>query len=556
VVAKVPPKDTDVKIKFGGGLHTRASTDEIDAREATDGQNFLLDLENRELRPRPPFDLIGTLPNAGSVLGGGSLLKADGTVVTIFQGAGIVYKWDGGTGFTQVGTCNSSSQLRGHWKSQNWTLADKLLLTDLTLNDVIKEFDGTTLSSVAFTDQSGAAFGTFYAKYLEVTNERAFFANVRDAGGLFPHLMVGSAQSVYTQITTTNLPSTALSTSDPFYLTSPDLKPVNGLVGAFGTRIISTEKGSLFNLSGESAKDFSFNEFFVGSGASGNESLTYTGNDIIYGRQGRIESVTDTSAFGNSEADDLSRQIADTISAYTGWRTVCNSRLNRVYCFPDNISEVWVFNTAMLTTRILSANALNKFVLQSQPQQEAGKLSPWMRWKTNHALDFKPTFVMEMLDPSDGLEYVFMGDSSGNVYRMEGVGLAGDAGTTDIDVSWTTKEFAAPLDTENYTIEGFLKYNKDLANTVTLTFLFGGQTAFDQVVTLTLPAVTGVQYWGDPNIYWSGDFYWGALFQDRNILQKFSVPGQSSYFQIRVEVSGVNHFNLHEIQLRDRISSQ
>jgi hypothetical protein len=54
---------SDVKIKFGGGLHTSASADEIDQREAADGQNFLLDLDNRELRNRPPFDLIGTVPN-------------------------------------------------------------------------------------------------------------------------------------------------------------------------------------------------------------------------------------------------------------------------------------------------------------------------------------------------------------------------------------------------------------------------------------------------------------------------------------------------------------
>ena len=43
-------QDTEpLVIKFGGGLHTRASEDEIDAREAADGANFLLDLENLSL---------------------------------------------------------------------------------------------------------------------------------------------------------------------------------------------------------------------------------------------------------------------------------------------------------------------------------------------------------------------------------------------------------------------------------------------------------------------------------------------------------------------------
>lgn len=556
MVSKVPPKDLDLKLKFGGGLHTRASADEIDNREAADGQNFLLDLENRELRPRPPFDLVGTLPNAGSVLGGGSLIKADGTVKTFFQGGGNVYSWNGASTFTLIGTCNASSQLRGDWRTHQWTLADKVIITDLTLNTVVKEWDGTTYQSVAFTDQSGAAFSPFAAKYCDTSNERLFFANIKDGSTLFPHLMVGSAQSIYTQITVTDEPSSALSTSDPFFMTTPDLKPVNGMVGAFGTKIMSTEKGSLFNLDGTSAKDFAFHEFFVGSGASGYESLVYTGNDIVYGRQGRIESVTDTSAFGNSEADDLTRQIADQIAAYTGWKCIFNGRLNRVYAFPSGVSEVRVFNTAMLTTRILSANALNKFVLQSQPQNEAGKLSPWMKWKTDHAIAFQPTFVQSMLDPADGLEYVFMGDASGNIYRMEGTGTSGDAGTTSIDTNWTSKVFSSPLDSESFNIEGYIKYKKDLAATVILTFQFAGKTAKDETVTISIPAVTGVQYWGDTNIYWGGDVYWGAQFQNRLLRQYFKVPGQGSDFQLKIDISGVNTFNINEIGIRLVAASQ
>ena len=76
MVAKIKPTEESLTIKFGGGLHTRASEDEIDPREAADGANFLLDLENRELRNRPPFDLIGQVPNAGEIRGGGSLLKS------------------------------------------------------------------------------------------------------------------------------------------------------------------------------------------------------------------------------------------------------------------------------------------------------------------------------------------------------------------------------------------------------------------------------------------------------------------------------------------------
>lgn len=551
MVQAVKPKDLDLKIKFGGGLHTRASADEIDAREAADGQNFQLDLDNRELRNRQPFDLIGTVPNAAEIRGGGSLLKADGTVSTWVQAGSKVYEWDGAATFTQIGTCSATAKLRGHWRSHNWTLDDKLIVTDLNLIDTVKEWDGTTFQNVTFTKENDTAFGSFYAKYVHVEDERAIFSNVRDAGSYSPHLMVGSTVSDYTQISVANLPSSSLSTSDPFYLLTPDLKPINGMVSAFGAMVLSTEKGRLFNLSGSSAKDFSFDTFFPGSYASGAESLAYIGTDIIYGRQGRLESVRDTASFGNSEADDLSKEIADAIEAYSGWTVAYNSRVNKVYLFPVGQSECWVFNPAMRTTRALQSGPTGQFIQNPEPQ----KLSPWMRWKTNHALAFQPTFVMSMLDPVDGLEYVFMGDSSGNFYRVEGTGAAGDGGSASIDTSWTSKVFSAPLDAEVYQLHGYLKYKKSAAATVTLTFLYAGRSAFDQSVTITLPAPTGQSYFGGA-VYFGGTYYFGVPFSNRLIRQYFDVPGQGSDFQVRVDVSGATDINLNEIELRFKVASQ
>lgn len=527
MVKKIGPEDVDVILKWGGGLHTRASEDEIDLREAKDGANFLLDLENRELRNRPPFDLIGTLPNAGRVNGGGSLLKSDGTVSTLFQGGGIVYEWDGASGFTSVGTVSSNARLRGHWRTQNWVLGDLLIITDLALVETVAEWDGTTFQSTTFTDEADAAFGTFYAKYCLVNNERAIYFNTKDPGATAPHLIVGSASETYTQITITNKPSSGLAVTDPYYLLSPDLKPINGVAGAFGTTVISTEKGMLFKLTGADATDFAFADFYPGSSASGNESLAYIGNDIIYGRQGRIESVSDTDRFGDTEADDLTRFIADTVQAYTGWTSVYNSRLNRAYLFPSGQSEVWVLNVAML----------------------GGQLSPWMKWTTSHVLDFQPTFVDSMLDPSDGLEYVFMGDASGNIYRMEGTGTAGDGGSASVAVDLTSKLFSAKLDANVFHIEGYLRYRAANAATVTITLRFAGRTAFDESVTITIPALSGGSHWGGAS-YWGGAYYWGVPFKSRLLRQPFVMPGQSNEFQIRVQVSGTSDFQFNEIGLR------
>jgi hypothetical protein len=528
---KIGPDDVNVVINFGGGLHTRASTDDIDPREAASGSNFLLDLENRDLKPRPPFDLIGTVPNTSEIRGGGSLLQSDGTVSALFQAGDTVYEWDGVTTFTSRGTVNASAKLRGHWRTNTWALDDELLLTDLNLVETVKKWTGTALSSVTFTDENDVAFGTFYAKYVHIEDERAIFAHVKDPGATSRHMIVGSLRSDYTQITVTDRPASALSEEDPFFLLAPDLKSINGLAEAFGALIFSTEKGKLFKLTGTSAKDFRIDPFYAGSAASGEESLAYIGNDIIYGRQGRIESVTDTDRSGDSAADDLSASILDQIKDFTGWRIVFNSRLNRAYLFPADQSEVWVYDTAL----------------------RGGQLSPWMRWRTSHALAFRPTFVMPMLDPADGLEYVFMGDASGNVYRLEGSGLDGDGGTSEITTEWLSKSFPAKLDAMAYDIEGQIRFRKNAEIDVELIFEYAGTQVFNKSITLTLPAVSGANYYGG-GAYYGGGFYYGSV-SGRVSRLPFGVPGQANEFQLRIKATGADPFAIASINLRLRQAS-
>lgn len=528
MVSKVGPKDIDLVLKFGGGLHTRASEDEIDPREAADGQNFLLDLENRELRNRRPFDLVGTVPNAAEIRGGASFLLADGTVSFLIQAGTKVYEWDGLTTFTERATVNANAQLRGHHRSHAWSLDDKVLITDLSLLETVKEWDGTTWASTTFA----GGFGAFYAKYLNISNERAMFSNIRDAGGLFPHMLVGSKRSDYLTISVSDRPSSSLSEEDPFFLLSPDLRPINGHVEAFGSTILSTQRGQMFNLTGQSAKDFAISDFYPGSAASGEEPIAYIGNDIIYGRQGRIESLKDTDRFGDSEADDATAPISNATEDYSGWRIVYNARLNRAYAFPDGGSEVWVLNTAM----------------------RGGQVSPWMRWKTNHALAFMPSFVMSMLDPLDGLEYIFMGDDDGNLYRLEGSGTDGDGGTTNVSVEWLSKLFSAPLDAQIFRFEGYVKYRKNVEFQILLTFEMAGEAAFSEQVTIDVPGIDGAAHFGG-GYYFGGDVYFGVL-TNRLIRQKFDAAGQASEFQIRVSVTGTDDFAINEIGLRGTAASQ
>lgn len=530
MASKVGPDDYHLVIRFGGGLNTRASEQDINDREAADGKNFLLDLENRELKRRPPFDLVATAPNAGQINGGGSLLKSDGTVKAFIQAGDTVYDFDGESfdASPVLDTVSSSARLRAHFNSHMWTLGDKVLITDLALAEVVKEWDGTTWADSAFLSNPSTSFGTFFSKYCFVSNERAFFANVKDPGATTPHMIVGSKRGDYLTLSVNDRPSSGLSAEDPFFLLAPDLKPINGLVDAFGNVLISSEQGQIFNLTGADAQDFAFSSFYPGSAAIGRESMAYIGNDVIYGRRGRLESVSDTDRFGDSEADDLSRLVADTIKDYTGWIVVYNSRLNRVYLFPDNQSEVWVFQTSM----------------------KDGQLSPWMKWTTTHGIAFQPTFVAPMLDPSDGLEYVFMGDSSGNVYRLEGTGTSGDAGTNEIQAEFLTKLYTleAPPGQEVFEIEGDIKYRKSEAFTVELVFEYAGINIFNQSITIDCPAAEGGSYYAGSS-YYGGEFYYGSI-SGRLSRQRFFAPGQSTDLQVRVKVTGAADFAISEIGLR------
>lgn len=597
-------EETSARIKFGGGVHSRASEDDIDPQECALGENFELDPQNQEFRNRKPFDKIGAVPNAGEVRGFATLQKSDGTISMLVQADSKVYEWDGASTFTEVGIVSANAKLRGRLE-HNWQLEDKVLITDLNLSDEVHEWDGTTFQQTSFTTEqfdlpydnktgtftigetvtdqtSGAAatiddlngglsplkvssvkgtfgdnnqikgkdsgatadvnnptpgdtntgldptsFGTFRAKYCYISNERAVFANVHDNGTDTPHLIVGSKRGDYKQISVAKRPSSALNEQDPFFLIQPDYRRINGMVESFGRVVTSSEAGSLWSLTGSSAKDFAFEELFPRSGAQGDESLVWAGNDIFYGRQGRIESVRATEEFGNVEGNDLSIDIANQIDNFSNWTSVYNSRRDRVYFFPSNQSLVWVYFKSLESTR----------------------LSPWVKWTTKHSSAFTPTAALNCLDPSDGLEYVFWGDADGNVYRMEGSGENGDAGTNNISAFRLSKLISVPLDTKTYDVSGWIRWRRDDAHTLTLRMEYAGENVFNKSIDISLPAATGAIYYGGGH-YYNNEEYYATQFEDRLTRRTFGISGQSNEFQVRLTVEGATDFEISEVGLR------
>jgi hypothetical protein len=407
-----------VSIKFGGGQNSSASETDIDPRECSTGQNFEIDFKNFNLRNRKPFDLMGTAPNGLEIKGFANLVQADGTTTMLVQAGGNVYQWSKSMGWALKGTVNVNSQLRGPL-SHYWSLDDLVLITDINLRQPVMTWDGSALST--FTHN---LTGDFYAKYCLVNDERARFGNVISNSTATPHMIVTSKLSDYQTLTISNRPSESLGADDPYYVLTPDLRAINGMQEAFGTTYVSSEKGSIFKIDGADSTDTDITALYPRSFAVGDESTAFVGNDIVYGRIGRIESLVATVNYGDVLANDLSIPISDEIEDITSWNIVFNPRTQKAYCHPEGENYIWVLNKSLID-RLTTQNYVSSKTSDSP-------LSPWVKITTGHSSNLNPTAMMCIVDPDDGLEYVYWGDENGNLYRMEGTG-AGDAGSAEIN---------------------------------------------------------------------------------------------------------------------------
>ncbi|MEE9158906.1 MAG: hypothetical protein V3U60_11030 [Gammaproteobacteria bacterium] len=522
-----PFKDEAAEIlRFGGGRNSRASEDQIHPLECAEGENFILDPGNGEFRPRKPFDLAGTAPNGSEIRGLVTLRKTDGTVSMLVQAGAQVYEWDG-TDFTLKGTVAQNAKLRGP-ANAFWALTDKVLISDINAVEEIHEWDGTTFQQTSFFTTDGSTpFGSFRAKYILVENERTFYGNIFESGSAFEHLLVCSKRGDYSIVSADDRPADALGADAPWFLPTPQLKAINGMAFSFGILAISQEAGAFEKLTGTSAKNFALAKLHDGSGALGSEAVVSTSNDIIYGAESHIESLRSTDKFGDVEFDDLSFKIADDIAAFNDWTLVYNPRVRRIYCFPQDGSQVHVMHTDFVGT----------------------ELSPWSKWTTQHVFAFNPTAVMVCRDPVDGLEYTFMGDSFGNLYKAEGSGTAGDAGTDDIIAFRDSKLYQAPLDTEAFRIMGWLTHRKNLANTAALKFLFSGKHIFDTAKDITLTGLDFTTVYSGDHHY-GGNYYYGAKHKNRLKRTTFETSGQSNSFQIETKIDSSSDFAIQEIGLR------
>lgn len=536
-----------LRLIFGGGENSAANVGRIDVRECTIGENFDLRLDSDTFRQRAPFDLAGTATNNAEVRGIIEFQKSDGTNYVLIQAGGIVYSWDGASGFTQVGTCHASSRLRGGRYSTS-VVDDFVIITDLEKLTVVKTFDGTTFTNL----NHNLSTADFFAKYCRVIDERALFFNVK-SGTDTPHVILGSGRGTTTSttavatLTVTNRPASGLGANDPFFIPMPDLKAINGVVDAFGLVAISTVDGQMWQLKGNSptisttTDEYRIDGLFKDSGATGDEAVISIGNDIIYGRAGRIDSLVGTLAFGDVEVDDVSRQISnsDSIRNTDEWAAaIYNPRLKRAYFWPKDGNEVWAFSQPIYEP------------LKKNPVLAQDIISPWSRWTTTEGNgDFRQSSVGLAKRPTDGKELVYFGSTGGKFYQLEGEG-AQDGGSATVTAKRTSGLIELPIG-DAFDVTGYVTYRKISATTLTLTFKFGGDELVDETATLTLPAPTGGRYFGGDAYFGGGDDYFGVPFEKRLERQPFDAPGQGNLLQIEAQISSTTGSSeIHEILVK------
>lgn len=480
-------------LKFPYGLNENVTPN---IGECTEGYNFDLDAFRESMYPRQPFDLKGTSTNTGKITGFLQLVKRDNTETTLVVSGSVVYQWDGASTFTSKATgLTTDALLRGAY----WSLGEYLVITDLNLNNVVKTWDGTTFTTMTHT---GIA-GNLFAKFAIVHLNRVWLFNITTGGVNYPHMILGCKFEDPTNwdSATRGGPSTvgggSFSTGlEAFYLLMPDLKPINGVCLFANQLIISTDKGRLWNLSGDSAKDFQIVDFQDTAPAIGTDTVVSMGNDIVYPRQGNaIVALYNTQAYGNVLQAGMGHWIPNTLSNVTTFNKIIYDVTNQRILFFVN-GKVLVLYKDML--------AQDRGALMAGP-------SPWGVYTTQDSASFNTSDAAYMLRPGTSTYSVFFGDTAGRIFDLYGTNTSGDAGSSNSSVTVYRKsrhigvEAIDPWPYVEENITGHVRYRRLVSCNLTVSFDWDDEySTTSNVISLKGPPAN------DPAPYFGGSFYYNG----------------------------------------------
>jgi len=513
-----------MKFTFGGGIN-ELNDIAISPSEAISGQNFELGLGNTKFRPRPPFDLLGTATNTSEIHGIHQLIERDNTKTTLIAAGTAMYTWDGTT-FTAtspVATVNANSEF--HHVGWDLGATDReLIICDRTLNNVLLKWDGASLNVL------GHGLGVdFYARYAEVANGRVILGNIKTATTEIPHMLVLSAFEDHETYDTSKRSGDGSFTTglEAHYILTPDLRPINGMIQFKRTLIISTEGGRLYELVGDDSTNYKFEKFYSGSAAVGYDSFVNANDDVFYIRQGGvIESLRATVSYGDVGTDDISLPIRKTMKNNTGGRIVYDQTNRKVFFFLGG--QVVVLFKDLITS----------------------DESPFSIYKTTHTSNFTTKAAEYMEYPGSSNKTVLFGDSTGNIYDMNGIGIAGDAGTDSIQ---TIRKLALQDFNYDQILAGRVYYRRSLECELSVTLEWGDENA---TTSLLIPikgrvGASNINYFGGGKYFGDGDYFGEGDPVGNPVSKGFSAVGKGSSVFAEFQIDTVGNFEIDYIEVPD-----
>ena len=509
-----------MKFTFGGGIN-ELNDIAIPPDEAVSGQNFELGIGNTKFKRRAAFDLLDTATNASEIHGIHQLITRAGVKTTLVAAGTTMYEWDGTT-FTSRGTIDADSELH----HIEWDLDSLIIIVDRKQEDRVWQWDGTTLSAMT----TGLATTHFYAKYGIVQNGRMVFGNIADGNGSpttkNPHMLLFSAFEDHESYDTAKRSgdSTFTTGNEAFYILTPDLQPINGLIRFKRSTIVSTEGGQLFELVGDDSTNYRFEPFYGGSGAIGTDSFVNANDDVYYMREGGvIESLRATVAYGDVGTDDISLPIRNTTKNLTGVRSVYDQ---------TNLKILFWTGSSIL---VLYKNLIG------------GERSPWSIYKTAHSSGFSTKAAVHMEYPDSTDKTVLFGDSSGNIYDLNGVGINGDGGTTSIQ---TIRKM--PLQEFNYNqiLEGRVFYRRKGECELSITFEWGDEKNTTDLI-IPIKGRTGApetNYFGGGIYFGDGEYFGEGEPVGNPVSGGFSAIGKGTSVFADFQIDTVSEFEIDYIE--------
>jgi len=263
------------------------------------------------------------------------------------------------------------------------------------------------------------------------------------------------------------------------------------------------------------------------------------GNDIAYMKKnGVIESLISTDRFGDVAADDLSKWIRSTTSGLSDAITVYDQSRQKVYFFAGSNKLLVLFKDLLNTD-----------------------LSPWMVYKTDHASSFSTnaaTYIREAGGNSASDFYTYFGDSSGNIYRLDGTGL-GDAGTTSVEstrktgfLQRTSTEDGKQINTKRNRLRGRVFYRRVSDVDLIMDFEWADDFGINRcTIPLEGPGTGDTASYFGGSAYFSGDYHFNTGFSlsYRNATKGFSAIGRGSGVNVLTSITSTQEFDVLKIEI-------